>query len=540
MAANRTDSRTAPATGTESLLDLWMRRKWVALLVFGVVFFVSATVAFSLPDLYRATTTVLVETRHVSEEFVRSSVTSELETRIQTIREEVMSRARLGDLITRFDLYPEQRAKGIAFDAIIETMRRDVDLELDTVAPSGGRTPTIAFGIKYIGRSPQRVAQVANTLANLYILENSKIREGQAVRTAEFLKAQLDDVKKELDTQDRRATEFNLSHIGELPQQVAANLASLERLNMQLRLNGESQVRVLDRRERLEKQIADAPNAVAAPTAVSPSRSAAADEVAKLKLQLDQLARKYTDQYPEVIRVRAELADLERKLSSERPAGTSGSAVPVAVAAPVADPRTRVLQAIADADAELQALKNEEAEFRRAIDTYEQRVENVPKRQEEFQALSRDTEATKERYNSLLKRYEEAQLAASLEQGQKVEQFRILDAAIPPREPAAPGRIRLFAIGICLALALAAGAVYLLEKLDTAFHSVDDLRAFVTGPTLFSIPLILTPEDTRRRRRRVALIAVSIAIGMALVVSGARHLARDNERLVRLTAGARV
>jgi uncharacterized protein involved in exopolysaccharide biosynthesis len=241
-----------------------------------------------------------------------------------------------------------------------------------------------------------------------------------------------------------------------------------------------------------------------------------------------------------VIRVRAELADLERKFAAERPVATSGAAASAAAgAAPIADARTRVLQVIADAEAEMRALKKEEAEFRRAIDNYEARVENVPKRQEEFQALSRNADTTKERYNTLLKRYEEAQLAASLEQGQKGEQFRILDAAIPPREPAAPSRIRFFAIGFFLALALAGGTVFVLEKMDTAFHSVDDLRAFVTVPALFSIPLILTPEDTRRRWRQVALIVVSIGIGLAIVVSGSHRLARDNERLVRLTAGAR-
>jgi polysaccharide chain length determinant protein (PEP-CTERM system associated) len=384
------------------------------------------------------------------------------------------------------------------------------------------------------------VAQVANVLASLYILENSKMREGQAVRTAEFLKAQLDDVKKELDAQERRTTAFNLSHIGELPQQVAANLASLERLNTQLRLNGENQVRAMDRRERLEKQLTDVSAVVSTTGAAASPRVAVADEVAKLTLQLEQLARKYTDQYPEVIRVRAELAELERKLSAERAVATSGPPASAAAAgASLGDPKARVLQAIADTDAELKALRDEEAAFRKAIESYEQRVENVPKRQEEFQALSRDAETIKERYNSLLKRYEEAQLAASMEQGQSVEQFRILDAAIPPREPAAPSRIRLFAIGFFFSLALAAGTIFVLEKIDTAFHSIDDLRAFVTVPALFSIPLILSPEDTRRRWRRVALTVVSLVIALALVISGSRHLARDNEQLVRLTAGAR-
>ncbi|HSS40406.1 MAG TPA: hypothetical protein VLT58_16685, partial [Polyangia bacterium] len=137
------------------------------------------------------------------------------------------------------------------------------------------------------------------------------------------------------------------------------------------------------------------------------------------------------------------------------------------------------------------------------------------------------------------KRYEEAQLASSLEQGQKVEQFRILDAAIPPREPAAPSRPRLFALGFCLAIALAVGSVLLVEKFDTAFHSLDDLHGSVAVPTLVSIPLILTPGETRRRWRRAALAAVSIAVGLALVIQGSRYVARNNEQLVRMTASGR-
>jgi succinoglycan biosynthesis transport protein ExoP len=534
LVTNRHGDRQTQTVGLELVADLWSRRKWVALLAFAAVFAAAVSVTVSLPDLYRATATVLVETQHVSEELVRSSVSAEVETRIQTIREDVMSRARLGDLIRRLNLYPELRAEGEPVDAIIERMREDVDLELNSTSPSGGRAPTIAFAITYTGRDPQTVAQVADMLASLYVAENTKIREGQAVRTAEFLKSQLDDVKKELDAQERRATEFNLRHLGELPQQVAANLASLERLNTQLRLNGENQVRAMDRRERFERQLADLPPAPPPAVAAEPSRRSESEEVAKLKQELEQLRRKYTDQYPDVIRVRADLAELERQLS-ERPA--AGNPNPAAASVPAPDPRTRLVQVIADADAELAALKGEEMAFRRAIGSYEQRVENVPKRQEEFEALSRDSATTKERYDTLLKRYEEAQLAASLEQGQKVEQFRILDGAIPPRSPAAPRRQRLLAIGFCLALAFAVGAVLLVERLDTAFHSIDDLRAFVAVPTLFSIPRILTRVEARRKWRRAALTAVSVAIGLGLLISGSRYLATGNEQLVRLTSG---
>jgi polysaccharide chain length determinant protein (PEP-CTERM system associated) len=511
-----------------------MRRKWVALLVFAGALAAVVSLTIWLPDLYRATATVLVETQNVSEEFVRRSVTAELETRIQTIRQEVMSRARLADLVARFDLYPDLRKKGAAFDASIERMRRDVELELTGVSQQmSGRGPTIAFAISYNGRDPEIVARVANVLASIYVEENTKIREGQAVRTAEFLKAQLGDVKKELDAQERRATEFKLDHIGELPEQIAANLASLERLNTDLRLNGDHQVRAMDRRERLEKQAADAESAAPAAAVAGPAPSLGAEQLATLRRQLDELRRKFSDQYPDVIRLRAEFAALERQLS-ERPAPASAAPPPAGTAAPPADPKTRLLQAIGDTDAELKALKTEELALRRAVNRYEQRVDNVPKRQEEFQALSRDYQTTKERYDTLLKRYEEAQLASSLEQGQKVEQFRILDAAIPPRDPAAPNRLRLFVIGVILSIGLAVGAVLVVEKLDTAFHSLDDLRAFANVPTLFSIPLILTAADMRRQWRRLALTAVSVVIGLALLVAGSRAVASGNEQIARL------
>ncbi len=539
---NRQNDRPTPHAGLDVVLDLWIRRKWVALVVFTAVFAAVVSITMSLPDLYRANATVLVEMQHVSEEFVRSSVSAELETRIQAIREDVMSRARLGELIARLDLYPELRAKGVAPDVIIERMRRDVELQLDTVGSAGGRAPTISFAIKYSGRNPRIVAQVANQLATLYVVENSKIREGQAARTAEFLKTQVDAVKTELDAQERRASEFNLSHIGELPQQVSANLASLERLNTQLRLNGENQVRAMDRRERYERQLADLPAAPPATSATGPTAGGVAapgpgaDDLAKARQLLAQLRRKYTDQYPEVIRARAELADLERQVA-ERPVVANTAAKPAAGSASL-DPRTRLLDAIADSDAELKALKTEEASFRQAISGYEQRVENVPKRQDEFEALSRNSTSTKERYETLLKRYEEAKLASSLEQGKTVEQFRILDEAIPPLEPAAPSRPRLLAIGFFLAVALSVGTVLLLEKLDTSLHGIDQLRALVSGPMLFNIPLILTAADTRRRWRQAALTAVSVIVGLVLLISGSRYVARDNDSLVRLTASA--
>jgi hypothetical protein len=194
----------------------------------------------------------------------------------------------------------------------------------------------------------------------------------------------------------------------------------------------------------------------------------------------------------------------------------------------------RPTQDLSDLDAELRTLKDEERMLRQTIVGYEQRVENAPKRQEEFQDLSSGYEANKERYDTLLKRYEEARLTESLEHSQRVEQFRILDPALPPREPAAPGRARLLVMGFVAALGLAFGAMMIAQKLDTTFHAVDELRAFVNVPTLLSIPMIITASDARRHRRRAILTAVSAVVGLTLIVAGTHYVAEGNEQISRL------
>ena len=504
-------------------LDAWSRRKWLALAVFAATCAAVGTIAVSLPNLYRSSATVLVEHREVSEAFVRPSVTAELETRLQTIREDVMSRTRLTDLIRRLNLYPDLRDT-VPVEALVARMRGEIELELKGVeSQMSGRTSTISFTIGYGGREPETVARVANELARMYVQQNTNIREGQAANTAEFLKGQLADARKELDVYERRSNEYRLNHMGELPQQVPTNLASLERLNTQLRLNGENQIRLMDRRDRLERQRIETP---AAPASAPPSVEE--ERLTKLKHDLDGLRRRYTDEYPDVARLREEVAALEQQIARRPPAAHAPAP------STSADTAAQIADGLADVRAELQSLKEEERMLRETIAGYEQRVENVPKRQQEFQQLSRDYETTKERYDTLLKRYEEAQLAESLEQGQKAEQFRILDPALPPREPVAPNRVRIVALGFALAIALAVGVIIAAEKLDTAFHAIDELRAFVAVPTLASVPLIQSRAARRRRRRVAALAFVSAVAGLTLIVAGSRYIARGNEQIVRL------
>ncbi len=249
------DPVTKPSP-VDAILGIVRRRKWLAAIAFAVPFTALVSAAAVLPDVYRSTAMVLVDRQQVPEAFVKSTVTSGLETRLQTITQEILSRTRLEELIARFGLYPDLK-KRLSPDALIERARHDIQLEIKGAGPSAHGTAMIAFAISYRGSNPRTVAQVANTLASSYIEENLKVRERQATGTAQFLKAQLDETKKRLDEQERQVSEFKSRHMGELPQQLEANLGTLERLHTQLRLNTENQIKTLERRDALAKQSAD-------------------------------------------------------------------------------------------------------------------------------------------------------------------------------------------------------------------------------------------------------------------------------------------
>jgi hypothetical protein len=196
----------------------------------------------------------------------------------------------------------------------------------------------------------------------------------------------------------------------------------------------------------------------------------------------------------------------------------------------------RLKEALREVEAEITILKSEDKRLRDGIAAYQTRVENVPRREQEFRELSRDYDSTRELYQSLLKRSEEAQLAESMEQRQKGEQFRVLDPAVPSPEPAAPNRVRLLLVALMGSLGLAIGAVMLAEHVDTSFHTVGELRAFSTVPVLVSIPRIMTYTDLRHRRWHMRLATSAAFIGLVLIVSITYFVANGNDSLVSLLA----
>src|SRR5262245_18625913 len=193
------------------------------------------SVIMLIPSVYQSTATILIERRQVPDTFVKSTITGGIDYRLQTITQEALSRSRLESLIDRFDLYQDLRQR-VPPEQVIELMRKDILLN-QTEGQKGSQGESVsALAISYKGRDPQQVAEVANTLASFYIDENLKARAQQAVETADFLRGKLVEMKQRQEEEQQRLRRFKERYMGELPEQLQANLKALDNLNTQLRL----------------------------------------------------------------------------------------------------------------------------------------------------------------------------------------------------------------------------------------------------------------------------------------------------------------
>jgi succinoglycan biosynthesis transport protein ExoP len=505
--------------------SVWGRRKWLAILTAAAVLTAAVALLVALPNIYQSTVTVVVDRHHVPDAFVKSPVTSELEPRLHTVSQDILSRARLLELVQRFGLYEDMRRRASEED-VVERMRRDISFELKTVERKGNEgTTTVAFTLAYRGRDPRTVADVTNTLASFYIAENVKSRERQATATAELLKNQLQETRRKLEAQEERVAGFRKRYVGALPQQAMSNLLMLERLHADLRLNAENQNRAAERRMALMQQPVD-PAAAGAPG----TTDALAAQLARARQELAQLRTQYSEKYPDIARVKAEIASLERQLAERGPLPKT----PDPRAAAAAESTRRQSSALAFVEADVHRLKAEEQRIREAIALYQRRVDDAPAREQEFQELSRDYETTRELYRSLLGRYEEAVIAESMEQRRTGEVFRVVDPATPAEQPVAPNRPKLVLLALALALGLGVAAAIVAEQFDTSFHSVEALRAFTSVTVAAAIPLVVTEGDITGRRRRLRLAAAGAAVGLTLIATAAYWLGHGNELLVTM------
>jgi polysaccharide chain length determinant protein (PEP-CTERM system associated) len=507
----------------DHFIELALRHRWFLIIPFCLSMVIGIILLFVLPKTYEASAFIMVRPQSVPTDMVQSIVTIDIESRIQSISRQILSRTNLKEIITQFNLFMEPEHEKLHIEDKISLLRDQVDISTQAYGESANM-----FSISFSGPNPEQVAPVVNGLAALFINENLRVREEQSLGTTAFLEAEIQPMRRQLENVEQKIQEFRNMHMGELPEQLGINLRTLDQLRVQLDKTKDSLRSTKDRLIILESQMKANQNIIIEPSdsTVVGEESSEVMSITLLKQQLESLQASYTDRHPDVIRLKNKIADLEAKLASGEYKMASPEIFKLspgrenAAAARfyenIMQKQNQQMVRHAELKVKIKNLQLEIGEINVQIDEYQRRVENTPALEQELQSLNREYQEIKTSHNYLLSRKLEANISVNMEKKQKGEQFEILDRAFEPRTPISPNLIIVFLLTVFLGVHLGGGLVFLKDFFDNSLKSSEDIERDLGISVLATIPKIRSKKDLMKRVRRKVMTVCSLLIATCL------------------------
>ena len=475
----------------EDYLAILKRRWWIVLLPLLVLPIIAYAFSFTIPPRYLSQTLVLIEGQKVPDNFVKPVVSEDLDSRLASMKEQILSRSHVQPIIERYNLYGTGH---LDMDDRIDLVRKDIDIKPihSEVARAGGLP---GFFISFKADDAHTAQLVCSEITSLFLNENLKSREASAEGTTDFLRGQLNDAKRSLDEQDAKLAAFQRQYIGRLPGQESANSDMLGSLNTQLEAVTQQLARAEQDRSYLQSMItqqSQAPVMNASGTAVTPSAGATPaqielqGELQALLAQQAQLTTQYTDDYPDVIAVKRKISDVRKELknSASAPTPSASNSTGVSFNSHESVALQQLRAQLRAADVGLDAKRKEQGRLQASIQGYQGRIESSPMIEEQYKQLTRDYQTAQGFYDDLLGKMNQSKMATDLEKRQQGEQFTMVDAANLPDAPFSPKRALFLGSGAAFGAILGLVIAGLLEYRDTSLRNERDVWAFTKLPTL--------------------------------------------------------
>jgi len=503
----------------EDYLGILKRRGWIILVPLVLLPILTYSASYTVAPQYMSKTTILIDSQKVPDNLVKPVVSSDLDSRLASMREQILSRTSLQPIIERYSLYAN---KHMSMDDRIDTARKAVGIQLITseISHSGGLP---GFSISFKAGDAHTAQLVCGEITSLFTGENLRSREASAEGTTDFIKSQLADAKRNLDEQDTKLADFERQYMGRLPGEESTNMGMLSSLNTQLESTTQQLQQMQQNKSYEEAMLAGQTQAIQAASgaggvAVTPQQQQSQQaELQALLTQESDLTSHYTADYPDVVAVRKKIAALRKEMDkAPAPVAATTSAASTTPTRFDSLPVQQLRAQIHAIEMGIQNKQKEQAQIQAQIGNYQGRLSSSPLVEQQYKELTRDHATAEAFYNDLLGKMNQSKMATDLEKRQQGEQFRMLDEPNLPDAPFSPNRSVFLIAGIAGGLAIGLSIVGFLEYKNTVLRTERDIWAFTKLPTLaviaFAGDMPVTPTPSRLRRIFTRKKAANLAL----------------------------
>src|SRR5450631_320848 len=516
-----------PQLDVRKYWDVLRRRRWYFLLPFFVGWLAVWGLSWFMPSVYRSETLILMEQPTMSKDLIPSSADSDLQERLDSIQQQIRSRTRLLRVIDHLNLYPKQRAGHVSEDVLVDQMNKDLAIELGR-AP--GKDQLTSFNIYFSADNPYTAQQVTTELTNNLISESLEAGVQNSTNLNTFLDSQLEEARKTLADQEQKVREFKDRYLGELPTQLQSNLQILSGLQSQLQAEDDALGRAKQQNVYFQSLMSQYRTlGESKPGQPGPVGLPGLDQTLdRLRAQLADLSSRYTDQYPDVRKVRDQIAktekmrqqmvaDLKARAADPQAGGDSSSTGDFSVSVRDSGPLMEVQSQLKANQIEISNRQHSIADLQGKIDEYQSRLNRAPTREQELADLTRDYDQSRANYDSLLARRNQSELATNLNKSQEGEHFRMIDPPSLPTRPFSPNRFKMSLIGLFAGMILGGIAVLGGEFLEERVYEEAEFKRLLAVDVMAEIPPLPTVEEETQQRSRFLL--ESVAAGMLSLIT---------------------
>lgn len=554
--------------GIRDYLEVFWRRKYWVLIPAIVLMTVTAVVTYSLPATYKSEGLILIESQEIPQDLIRTTVTSYADQRIEVIKQRLLTTTSVMEIVNKYNLYSEERQKSPTTGPIVSLFRENVSVDIvqaNVTDPVSGRAKraSIAFRVSFLDKSPQIAQQVANELVTEFLNENVRTRTDRAEDTTQFLKLEGDRMQKEVQQTEREIAEFRDQYSDSLPDLLDYNLSMVQ--NIQQEISGiENQVMVLsDQITTMSMQLSMIPEQRTSGTITGPEASPEQIALERLRTELRSMQSRYSENHPDLQRVKREVAALEEQVGEVLSPRQSLEAEIAAVQSNLQNLKQRYANEHPDVKAEeanlarmqkrlnelpventdsspvtgstnpvyievkakidatqreISRLRERQQALRTKLADYENRVVQTNQVQRAYRDLTRDHENKLNQYQQLRAKQLQAELAETLESENKGESFSLIEPPQVPSTAEKPNRPKLLAMGFVASVGSGVGLAFLIEMFFGGVRGYSNISRVVGKPPLVVIPFIRTEKEKSRRRNLLyRWIIILVLLGIVAI-----------------------